>query len=116
MGAGESDLAVDAPVYAEVGDTVTITGQLTLAAPTSPTPATLHVQRTDRDLRALTLPDVVTAADGTFDFADRPTERGPNTYRITFDGDAAHAPDQQSTWGRFRTPGGSGCSRQPRPG
>jgi hypothetical protein len=89
----DSHLTVNAPTYATPGNAVTVTGQLSLDQETSSTPHILHVRRTDRE-GTRTLADATTAEDGTFSLRDSPTERGPNTYTVLFDGTATNAPDR----------------------
>jgi hypothetical protein len=52
---------------------------------------TVHVTRTDRR-GTVTLPDVTTAADGSFGFRNRPRATGENTWTFTFDGTDRYLP------------------------
>ncbi|MGW3244742.1 YncE family protein [Streptomyces sp. NPDC001070] len=85
-------LKVSAPTTSERAKELTVTGKLTsktlLAAGTG-----LKVTRTDIESpNGRALPAVTTKADGSFSFTDTPTVGGKVTYKVSYAGDATHAP------------------------
>jgi hypothetical protein len=72
---------------------MTIAGQLSIEDNTRPGVQTLHVTRQDRK-GTVTLPDLATAADGTFSLTDRPRTSGDTTYTFQFGGTDALLPTQ----------------------
>ncbi|MBM9508924.1 YncE family protein [Actinacidiphila acididurans] len=84
-----STLGLTGPATAKPGQTVTLSG--TLGGPSASVGGrTLHVTRTDTaDPSGVALPDVTTAADGSFSIGDTLSKqtRGTVTYTVTYDGD-----------------------------
>ncbi|WTH12130.1 Ig-like domain repeat protein [Streptomyces sp. NBC_01578] len=85
-------LKVSAPTKWERAKQLTVTGKLTsktpLAAGTS-----LKVTRTDiESSNGKALAAVKTKADGSFSFTDTPSAGGKVTYKVSYAGDATHAP------------------------
>ncbi|SFE76290.1 YncE family protein [Streptomyces mirabilis] len=85
-------LKVSAPTTSERAKKLTVTGKLTsktsLAAGTS-----LKVTRTDIESpTGKALATVRTKADGSFSFTDTPPAGGKVTYKVSYAGDATHAP------------------------
>ncbi|MFD4571582.1 YncE family protein [Streptomyces sp. NPDC058417] len=85
-------LTVAAPAKAERAKKLTVTGRLN--SKTRPAAGTvLKVTRVDVESPSgKALPVVRTKADGTFSFADTPPAGGKVTYRVSYAGDATHAP------------------------
>ncbi|MFJ5260804.1 YncE family protein [Streptomyces sp. NPDC088387] len=83
---------VSAPAKSDRAKKLTVTGKLTsktrLAAGTS-----LKVTRTDLESpNGKALPAVKTKADGSFSLTDTPPSGGKVTYKVSYEGDATHAP------------------------
>jgi hypothetical protein len=82
-----SSLAVSGPVSVHPNASITLTGSLSGPAPYTGG-RTVRVSRTDSaDPAGVTLPDVVTAADGSFTLSDTPQVRGAVTYHLSYAGD-----------------------------
>ncbi|MFI6928111.1 hypothetical protein ACIBIZ_49865 [Nonomuraea spiralis] len=81
-----SKLTLTGPLQPTKGDPITLTGQLTLSSGPGAGAQTLSVSRRPGSNRPVALPDVTTAADGTFTFSDTPPDAGPTTYQVTWDG------------------------------
>ncbi|MEH0845974.1 hypothetical protein V6U81_26705 [Micromonospora sp. CPCC 205711] len=81
----DTSLSVDAPGSATVRKPVTFTGGLATAGDTEIGVRTVRVTREDRR-GTVALPDVQTAADGTFTVTDVPRVTGETTWRFMFDG------------------------------
>lgn len=90
-----STITVNAPPKANRGQQVTVTGQLSFEHTGPSAPYSLQVERKDRD-GTHPLPDVTTAADGSYSFSEAPREGGPSTYTVTFQGDATTWPSSGS--------------------
>jgi DNA-binding beta-propeller fold protein YncE len=72
---------------------MTIAGRLSIEDNTQPGVQTLHVTRQDRK-GTVTLPDLKTAADGTFSLTDRPRTAGDTAYAFQFGGTDTLLPTQ----------------------
>ncbi|CAM5312725.1 YncE family protein [Streptomyces fumanus] len=85
-------LTVSAPAKADRAKKLTVTGKL--SSKTRPAAGTaLTVTRTDVESpKGKALPSVKTKADGTFSFTDTPPAGGKVTYKVSYAGDATHAP------------------------
>ncbi|UFQ16540.1 MULTISPECIES: YncE family protein [Streptomyces] len=84
-------LTLDAPEKAPRAKPLTVTGKLTDTVPL-PAGTPLSITRTDAESPSGTaLPDVRTAADGSFAFTDSPPTGGKVTYKASYAGDATHA-------------------------
>ncbi|MFD8807090.1 Ig-like domain repeat protein [Streptomyces sp. NPDC059597] len=85
-------LTVSAPAKADRATKLTVTGKLT--SKVRPAAGTaLTVTRTDVESpKGKTLAAAKTKADGTFSFTDTPPAGGKVTYKVTYAGDATHAP------------------------
>jgi hypothetical protein len=85
-------LKVAAPATSERAKKLTVTGKLTARKPLAAGTA-LKVTRTDVDSpKGKALPAVRTKADGSFSFTDTPPAGGKVTYKVSYAGDATHAP------------------------
>ncbi|MFE5406840.1 YncE family protein [Streptomyces sp. NPDC056580] len=85
-------LKVSAPGTSERGKKLTVTGKLTSRTPLAAGTA-LKVTRTDVDFpNGRALAAVTTKADGGFSFTDTPPAGGKVTYKVSYAGDATHAP------------------------
>ncbi|MFJ9833613.1 YncE family protein [Streptomyces sp. NPDC101169] len=85
-------LKVSAPGKAERDKKLTVTGKLTSRTPLAAGTA-LKVTRTDVDSpNGKALANVTTKADGGFSFTDTPPAGGKVTYKVSYAGDATHAP------------------------
>ncbi|MEV6615468.1 Ig-like domain repeat protein [Streptomyces sp. NPDC051051] len=85
-------LTVSAPTTAERAKKLTVTGRLTSKTPL-PAGTALKVIRTDVESPGgKALAAVRTRADGGFSFADTPPAGGKVTYKVSYAGDATHAP------------------------
>jgi YVTN family beta-propeller protein len=86
-----SSIGLTAPASATRGAGLTVTGTLSEFEGPVSSPQTLTV--TKQDLSGVhPLPDVITAADGSFTFGDTPLIGGPNTYTFSWAGDTGHLP------------------------
>jgi hypothetical protein len=86
-----SDLSANAGWdYGVVGTPLTIGGGLTFRPGALASGVTLSVVRSTTGLPDVALPDVVTAADGSYSFQDTPTRRGAVAYHVSYAGDAWH--------------------------
>ncbi|MGW4470768.1 hypothetical protein ACWENQ_13940 [Nonomuraea sp. NPDC004354] len=81
-----STLTLAGPSSVTLGDPITLTGQLVLSGDASSGAQTLSVSRRSRTKPTVTLPNVTTAADGTFTFSDTPPDAGDITYQVSWDG------------------------------
>jgi hypothetical protein len=72
---------------------MTIAGRLSPEDNTQPGVQAMHVTRQDRK-GTVTLPDLKTAADGTFSLTDRPRTSGDTTYTFQFAGTDTLLPTQ----------------------
>ncbi|MGK4584843.1 hypothetical protein [Kitasatospora sp. HPMI-4] len=82
-----SSLSLTGPADADPGSAITLTGSL---GGTSPYTGgqTVHVTRVDSDdPSGVSLPDVTTAADGSFSITDAPCGTGTVTYQVSYAGD-----------------------------
>jgi hypothetical protein len=85
-------LKVAAPATSERAKKLTVTGKLTARKPLAAGTA-LKVTRTDVDSpKGKALPAVRTKADGSFSLTDTPPAGGKVTYKVSYAGDATHAP------------------------
>lgn len=85
-------LKVSAPAKSERAKKLTVTGKLT-SKTLPPAGTALKVTRTDVESpKGKALASVRTKADGSFSFADTPPAGGKVTYKVTWAGDATHAP------------------------
>ncbi|MFI8005505.1 YncE family protein [Streptomyces sp. NPDC086010] len=85
-------LKVAAPAKSDRAKKLGVTGKLTSKTPLAAGTA-LKVTRTDVESPAgKTLATVRTKADGSFSFADTPPAGGKVTYKVSYAGDATHAP------------------------
>ncbi|MFD8252203.1 YncE family protein [Streptomyces werraensis] len=85
-------LKVSAPAKSERAKKLTVTGKLT-SKTLPPAGTALTVTRTDVESpKGKALASVRTKADGSFSFADTPPAGGKVTYKVSWAGDAAHAP------------------------
>ncbi|MFF0782837.1 YncE family protein [Streptomyces sp. NPDC003720] len=85
-------LKVSAPGKSERDKKLTVTGKLTSRTPLAAGTA-LKVTRTDVDSpNGKALANVTTKADGGFSFTDTPPAGGKVTYKVSYAGDATHAP------------------------
>ncbi|GAA4002105.1 hypothetical protein GCM10022232_45990 [Streptomyces plumbiresistens] len=85
-------LKVAAPATAERAKKLTVTGKLTSKTPL-PAGTGLKVTRTDLESPSgKALAAVTTKADGSFSFPDTPPAGGKVTYKVSYAGDATHAP------------------------
>ncbi|MFJ4691067.1 YncE family protein [Streptomyces sp. NPDC088766] len=85
-------LTVSAPTTAERAKKITVTGRLTSKTPL-PAGTALKVIRTDVESPGgKALAAVRTRADGGFSFTDTPPAGGKVTYKVSYAGDATHAP------------------------
>jgi hypothetical protein len=85
-------LTVSGPAQVKRRTAVTLTGALSGAAAYTGG-QTLHVTRTDAaDPSGVGLPDVTTAADGSFSVTDTPPGKGAVTYRVSYAGGVHLAP------------------------
>ncbi|MEU1706180.1 Ig-like domain repeat protein [Streptomyces sp. NPDC005706] len=85
-------LKVSAPGKSERGKKLTVTGRLTSRTPLA-AGTVLKVTRTDVDSpNGKALATVRTNADGGFSFTDTPPAGGKVTYKVSYAGDATHAP------------------------
>ncbi|MFE9440385.1 YncE family protein [Streptomyces sp. NPDC006602] len=85
-------LTVSAPAKADRAKKLTVTGKLT-SKTSLPAGTGLKVTRTDLESpNGKALPAVTTKADGGFSFADTPPAGGKVTYKVSYAGDATHAP------------------------
>ncbi|WP_433284169.1 YncE family protein [Micromonospora sp. CA-244673] len=81
----ETSLSVDAPASVAVRKPATFTGRLATLGDTEVGVQTVHVTREDKR-GAVALPDVQTAADGSFTVTDVPRVAGETSWRFVFDG------------------------------
>ncbi|MET7323397.1 Ig-like domain repeat protein [Streptomyces sp. NPDC005549] len=85
-------LKVAAPAKSERAKKLTVTGKLTSRKPLAAGTG-LKVTRTDVEApKGRTLAAVRTKADGSFSFTDTPPAGGKVTYKVSYAGDATHAP------------------------
>lgn len=85
-------LKVSAPAKSERAKKLTVTGRLT-SRTALPAGTALKVTRTDVESpNGKALAAVRTKADGTFSFTDTPPAGGKVTYKVSYAGDATHAP------------------------
>ncbi|WP_217127250.1 Ig-like domain repeat protein [Streptomyces sp. AC558_RSS880] len=85
-------LKVSAPATSERAKKLTVTGKLTSRTPL-PSGTGLKVTRTDVESpKGKELAAVRTKADGSFSFTDTPPAGGKVTYKVSYAGDATHAP------------------------
>lgn len=85
-------LKVSAPAKSERAKKLTVTGKLTSRTPL-PAGTGLKVTRTDVESpKGKALAAVRTKADGSFSFTDAPPAGGKVTYKVSYAGDATHAP------------------------
>ncbi|MFD7687735.1 YncE family protein [Streptomyces sp. NPDC059781] len=85
-------LKVSAPAKSERAKKLTVTGKLTSRTPL-PSGTGLKVTRTDVESpKGKALAAVRTKADGSFSFTDTPPAGGKVTYKVSYAGDATHAP------------------------
>ncbi|MFI1755000.1 YncE family protein [Streptomyces sp. NPDC020571] len=85
-------LKVAAPAKSERAKKLTVTGRLTSRKPLAAGTG-LKVTRTDVESpKGRTLAAVRTKADGSFSFTDTPPAGGKVTYKVSYAGDATHAP------------------------
>ncbi|MGF1429624.1 YncE family protein [Kitasatospora sp. LaBMicrA B282] len=90
-------LTVTGPTGAAAGSELTLTGSLGGAAPFTGG-QNVHVTRVDAaDPDGVALPDVTTAADGSFGVTDVPPAGGTVTYQLSFDGTTHLAAASTST-------------------
>lgn len=93
-----STLGLTGPATAKPGQTVTLSG--TLGGPSASVGGrALHITRTDSaHPSGVALPDVTTAADGSFSITDTLSKqtRGTVTYTVTYDGDVHLTPSTAS--------------------
>ncbi|NES37642.1 hypothetical protein G3554_15955 [Micromonospora sp. PPF5-17] len=87
--AAGTSLLLAAPAASARATTLTVSGTLGFPGTPGSTPRTLRVVKQDL-AGSHPLPDVTTAADGTFTFPDIPQVGAANTYAVTFPGDATH--------------------------
>jgi hypothetical protein len=73
-----------------VAATVNVVGQLEIDGTPAPVGTSLQVTRTD-SAGTTQLPDVLTAADGSYAFADRVSRAGLLSYVVSWAGDGSHA-------------------------
>ncbi len=94
-----STLSLTGPAKVRPGQAITLSG--TLGGPSPYTGGqTLHVTRTDKaDPGGLTLPDLTTAADGSFSITDTPPRgtTGTVTYQVSYNG-GLHLTASTATW------------------
>lgn len=84
-----SSMGLSAPASATRGNGVTISGNLSVFEGTVPGSQILAV--TKHDLAGThTLPNVTSAAGGSFSFGDTPQVGGPNTYTVSWGSDSGH--------------------------
>lgn len=85
-------LKVAAPAKSDRAKKLTVTGRLT-SGTRLPAGTVLKVTRTDIETpNGRALPSVKTKADGTFSFTNSPPVGGRVVYRVSYAGDATHAP------------------------
>lgn len=85
-------LKVSAPAKSERAKKLTVSGRLTSKTPLAAGTG-LKVTRTDVDAPGgKALAAVTTKADGSFSFTDTPPAGGKVTYKVSYAGDATHAP------------------------
>ncbi|MER5891463.1 Ig-like domain repeat protein [Streptomyces sp. NPDC001876] len=85
-------ITVSAPTSATRAKALTVTGKIT-ASVALPVGTPLTVTRTDLDFpKGKSLAAVVTKAGGAFSFSDTPSAGGSVTYKVSYTGDATHAP------------------------
>jgi hypothetical protein len=77
-----ASLSLTAPASSKKGEQLTVSGTLGGLAPYTGG-QTLHVTS-----NGVALPDVTTAADGSFSFTDTPKNKGTYTYQVSYAGDA----------------------------
>ncbi|MFI7647004.1 hypothetical protein ACIBTZ_13110 [Micromonospora sp. NPDC049460] len=95
FGTTGSSLLLAAPTTSTRTAPLTVHGKLAFAGANVSTPWTLRVAKQDL-AGGHPLPDVTTAADGSFSFSDTPLVGAANTYTVTFPGDAARPGATQS--------------------
>ncbi|MCW3841219.1 hypothetical protein ONA70_14025 [Micromonospora yasonensis] len=95
FGTTGSSLLLSAPTTSTRAAPLTVQGKLAFVGATVSTPWTLKVAKQDIT-GGHPLPDVTTAADGSFSFSDTPLVGAANTYTVTFPGDATHPGTSQS--------------------
>ncbi|MEV4159251.1 YncE family protein [Nonomuraea dietziae] len=83
-----SALSVTAPATGTALESLTLTGRLTLSENTAPGAHPLKITRRHPDGTTTSLPEVTTAADGTFTLTDTPPVGGSVSYDVLWDGNS----------------------------
>ncbi|MFR9777069.1 hypothetical protein ACL02O_13525 [Micromonospora sp. MS34] len=108
FGTGGTSLLLSAPPTSTRTAPLTVSGTLTF--PDGTGPSTLRVVQQDL-LGSRPLPEVSTAANGTFSFSDAPQVGGANTYTVTFPGDTTRPGASQSVTVQVSLPGTTPTAR-----